>query len=163
MAGRKGGEEFCPKPGEGCPAPPSCCSRPDGTPGWPPTVGRSSASGMRGMGELSLLPWEHPSTPHPASLSRQPWATAVLWSWTLGRPELLVGSSRGPGSPLHAAPPEPEVVSTTGRLGETEALEGWPLRSQHTQVERTPRVLLLSAPPTTLKPFDSRFPRFLAV
>uniref|UniRef100_A0A8C0T8R7 Fibronectin type-III domain-containing protein n=1 Tax=Canis lupus familiaris TaxID=9615 RepID=A0A8C0T8R7_CANLF len=40
----------------------------------------------------------------------RPWATAVLWSWTLGRPELLVGSSRGPGSPLHAAPPEPEVL-----------------------------------------------------
>lgn len=61
---------------------------------------------MRAAGGIDPLPSDPPS-----SLSRQPWAIAVLWIWTLGRLELLMGASWGPGSPFHAVPPEPEVVS----------------------------------------------------
>ena len=65
--------------------------------------------GVPEAGGTDPLPWNPP-----ASLSRQPGATAVLWSWTLGGPELLLGASWGPGSPLHAVCAEPEIVSTVG-------------------------------------------------
>lgn len=82
-------------------------------PGSPSPVGRSRGKfrlwDVQAAGRIDPLPWDPPT-----SLSRKSRATAVLWSWTLGRLELLVGTSWGSGSPLHAAPPEPEVVSTTG-------------------------------------------------
>lgn len=104
--------------------------------GSPSTVVRSKGQfrfwGVQEAGGIDPLPWDPP-----AQLLRQPWATAVLWNCTLGRPELLLGASWEPGSPLHTASPEPEVVSTTGRPGGTEALEGWPRRSQPSPVEKT--------------------------
>eukprot|EP00069_Balaena_mysticetus_P005537 bmy_04837T0 len=60
---------------------------------------------------------------------KQPWATAVLWIWTLGRLELLMGASWGPGSPFHAVPPEPEVLTTSDELLVWVAKAGQPLWS----------------------------------
>lgn len=59
-----------------------------------------------------------PLRPH-----RQPRPTAMLQRRTLGKPELLLGTSGRPGDSTCAVSPESEVVSNLEWSGETEAQE----------------------------------------
>lgn len=79
--------------------------------------------------------WTHPQSstfrsqeldsgpPGPLRPCRQSRPTAVLLCWSLGDPQLLLGTSGGLGDPTCAVSPESEIVSTLEWFGETEARE----------------------------------------